>query len=168
MKISPFVLVSVLAAAALSIVSCAPKEPGAPQEDASTPAEGDATGAAASSETPEADAQIEVLDVEAGEAASLVAEGKVAVLDVRTEEEFASAHIAGAVLANIRSEGFKAKVAELDQSKPYLVHCAAGASGGRSRKAVEALKEAGAVKVYHLNGGLNAWIQGEHPVEKGQ
>ncbi|MEM9282127.1 MAG: rhodanese-like domain-containing protein [Verrucomicrobiota bacterium] len=112
----------------------------------------------------EPDLEVEVIDVEAAEAAALVADGTVSILDVRTPAEFASGHIEGAVLANIQGEGFEGKVAKLDQSKPYLVHCAAGVDGGRSRKAVEALANAGAIKVYHLNGGMNAWMQGEHPV----
>ncbi|MEM1296166.1 MAG: rhodanese-like domain-containing protein [Verrucomicrobiota bacterium] len=115
-----------------------------------------------------AEASVEVIDVEAAQAAELVSKGEVAVLDVRTPEEYALAHIDGAVLVNIRGEGFEEGVAELDQSKPYLVHCAAGVDGGRSRKAVDALKKAGATKVYHLNGGLSAWMQEDHPTQKAE
>ncbi|MEM9018160.1 MAG: rhodanese-like domain-containing protein [Verrucomicrobiota bacterium] len=108
----------------------------------------------------------EVIDLEAVEAAEILEGGNAAVLDVRSPAEFEAVHIAGAVLANIQELDFEAKVAELDQSRPYIVHCAAGVDGGRSRKAVEALKAAGAQTIYHLNGGINAWIEEELPVEK--
>lgn len=110
--------------------------------------------------------EVEVFDIDAAEAAELVAAGTVKVLDVRTQVEFDDAHIKDAVHVSIQEETFEEKVKELDHGKPYLVHCAAGVKGGRSWKAVDALKEAGATKVYHLNGGLGSWIQGNHPVEK--
>tara|TARA_B100000676_G_C17859305_1_gene722475 strand:+ start:489 stop:920 length:432 start_codon:yes stop_codon:yes gene_type:complete len=112
-------------------------------------------------------APVEVVDLEPADAAALVATGEVAVLDVRTPGEYETAHIDGAVHINIRGKGFEEGVAKLDQSKPYLIHCAAGTPGGRSRTAVKALQAAGVKKIYHLNGGLNAWIKGNHPVKKG-
>lgn len=112
--------------------------------------------------------EVEVLDVDAAKAAALVADGTVKVLDVRTQIEFDHAHIKDAVNVDIKEETFAEKVAALDHDKPYLVHCAAGAKGGRSWKAVKALKDAGATKVYHLNGGFGSWIQGEHPFEQGE
>ncbi|MEO1268949.1 MAG: rhodanese-like domain-containing protein [Myxococcota bacterium] len=105
-------------------------------------------------------------DVEPDEASTLVSSGQVTVLDVRTPAEYQSGHIAGAVLADISAEGFDAKLAKLDPAKPIMVHCAAGSDGGRSRRALEALKRAGATQVYHLNGGFNAWSQAKHPVER--
>jgi len=109
---------------------------------------------------------IEVVDVEAEVAAKLLAEGAVAVLDVRTPEEFSLGHIANAIHHNIYDDGFVEAVKALDQSKSYLVHCATGVDGGRSRKAVESLKAAGATKIYHLNGGIVAWQQAGEPTEK--
>lgn len=109
---------------------------------------------------------IEVVDVEADVAAKLLTEGAVAVLDVRTPEEFSLGHIANAIHHNINDDGFAEAVKALDQSKSYLVHCATGVNGGRSRKAVESLKAAGATKIYHLNGGIVAWEQAGKPIEK--
>ena len=54
------------------------------------------------------------------------------VLDVRSPAEFKSGHIPGAVNLDVRSPDFEKKVNELDKSKTYLVHCAAG---GRSARA---------------------------------
>lgn len=106
-----------------------------------------------------------VIDVDPEAAAELLAEGTVRVLDVRTPQEYAVGHISNALNHDINGEGFEAAVNALDQSRPYLVHCAAGASGGRSRRAVEALRAAGATKIYHLDGGFTAWKNAGLPTE---
>src|SRR5262245_49956905 len=48
------------------------------------------------------------------------------VLDVRTAREFATGHLPGAINIDINAPDFEQKVAALDKSKSYLVHCAAG------------------------------------------
>src|SRR5262249_32832145 len=64
--------------------------------------------------------------VEPAEAAKLIADKKVVVLDVRMPPEFAKGHIAGATNLDIYNKDFKANLAKLDKSQPYLVHCAVG------------------------------------------
>lgn len=64
----------------------------------------------------------EVIDVEADEAAKLIASGEVAVLDVRTQQEWDAGHIDGAVHCSIADPDFEKKMAELDYSKPFVVH----------------------------------------------
>src|SRR5437868_12048214 len=56
------------------------------------------------------------------------------VLDVRTKKEFDAGHIPGAVNLDWNGPDFAKKAAELDKSKTYLVHCAAGV---RSAKACD-------------------------------
>lgn len=94
------------------------------------------------------------------EAEKLVKDGKVTVLDVRTPEEFEDGHIAGAVNLNVHDAEFSAKLAELDKAKPILLHCAAG---NRSVRALPVLREQKFPTVYHLNGGLKAWLQAGKP-----
>lgn len=86
---------------------------------------------------------------------------KIVVLDVRTPEEFAAGHIAGAKNVDFKAADFAAKVAALDRKQTYLVHCAAG---GRSGKTLELMK--GFVSVYHLNEGFKAWEKAGKPVAK--
>lgn len=86
---------------------------------------------------------------------------KIVVLDVRTPEEFAAGHIAGAKNVDFQAADFAAKVAALDKKQTYLVHCAAG---GRSGKTLEKMK--GFTAVYHLNEGFKAWEKAGKPVEK--
>lgn len=88
---------------------------------------------------------------------------KVVVLDVRTPEEFAAGHIAGAKNVDFKAPDFAAKVAALDKTTPYLVHCAAG---GRSGKTLDLIKDKGFAAIYHLNDGFKAWQKAGKPVEK--
>ena len=88
---------------------------------------------------------------------------KVVVLDVRTPEEFAKGHIAGAKNVDFKAADFAEKVAALDKGKSYLVHCAAG---GRSSKALDLMKNKNFAAMYHLNEGFKAWEKAGKPVEK--
>ena len=85
------------------------------------------------------------------------------VLDVRTPREFAAGHIAGATNIDWNAGDFEKRVARLDRSKTYLVHCAAG---GRSAKAAEKLMSLQFTNVYNLDGGMKAWEKAAKPVEK--
>ena len=105
-----------------------------------------------------------VKNVEAEQAAKLLKENKkIVVLDVRTPEEFAAGHIAGATNLDFHNPDFEKKLSVLDKSKSYLVHCAAG---GRSAKTRELMKKQQFQSIYHLEGGLKAWEKAGNPVER--
>lgn len=77
----------------------------------------------------------------AGEASAAAAlEAGAVVIDVRTPEEFAAAHIEGAQLLDIRSPEFADGVAQLDADQEYVVYCR---SGNRSATAREQMQAAG-------------------------
>ena len=76
------------------------------------------------------------------------------ILDVRTPEEFASGHMAGAILMNVKDDDFRDNIQTLDTSKAIFVYCSAGV---RSAKAASVLAESGFDKVYQLENGLKAW-----------
>jgi rhodanese-related sulfurtransferase len=105
----------------------------------------------------------EVTHVKAPEAAKLVQEKKVAVLDVRTPEEFKEGHIEGAKNVDFKAADFADKLKSLDKSQPYLVHCRAG---GRSTGSLEVLKELGFEKIFHLDEGIMGWEEANLPVVK--
>ncbi len=104
-----------------------------------------------------------VTHVDAKQAAKLVEEKKVEILDVRTPDEYKDGHIAGAKNIDFTEDDFAAKVQTLDKTKPYLVHCAAG---GRSTKSLDTLKKAGFTQLYHLDGGFKGWQAAGLPSEK--
>jgi phage shock protein E len=85
------------------------------------------------------------------------------VLDVRTAKEFTAGHIPGATNLNINSADFDEKLARLDKTKVYLVHCAAG---GRSARACEKMKRAGFQLLTDLPAGFRGWEKAGKPVEK--
>jgi len=105
-----------------------------------------------------------VKNVEADQAAKLLQENKkIVVLDVRTPEEFAAGHIAGATNLDFHNPDFGKKLSALDKTKSYLVHCAAG---GRSAKTRDLMKNQQFQSIYHLEGGLKAWEKAGKPVER--
>jgi rhodanese-related sulfurtransferase len=87
----------------------------------------------------------------------------VVLLDVRTPEEFAAGHIAGATNLNYKAKDFGQKVAELDKTKTYLVYCAVG---GRSTGACEKMAKLDFPRLYNLDGGISRWQREGKPVEK--
>jgi len=90
-------------------------------------------------------------------------EKKFTVLDVRTADEFKAGHLPGAVNLDVLDDSFEKKVAALDKSKTYLVHCAAGR---RSANAADEMKKLGFKSVVDLAPGFNGWKAAGKPVEK--
>ena len=88
-------------------------------------------------------------------------EADAQLVDVRTPDEFAKGHIAGAVLNDWLEDGFLDRAKTLDKSKPVLLYCAAG---GRSEEAVAAMKKDGFANVVDLAGGFNGWKRSNLPV----
>jgi phage shock protein E len=87
------------------------------------------------------------------------------VLDVRTKAEYEKSHIPGSVHIDFNGRDFEQKIALLDKSKTYLVHCA---SGGRSAGACGKMSKTNFKSLYNLEGGLKAWEKAGKPVEKGK
>ena len=101
--------------------------------------------------------------VQAAEAAKLISDGKITVLDVRTADEFGEGHIKGAKNIDIFADDFAAQLGKLDKTKPVLVHCQ---SGGRSTRSLETFEQLGFKDVTHLDGGFAGWSKAGLPVEK--
>jgi len=100
---------------------------------------------------------------DAARAAELIQSKKVVVLDLRTPEEFANGHIAGATNIDFLANGFDQKLGALDKQTPYLIHCA---SGRRSTSSLATFKKLQFKSVIHLDGGMKAWQKAGKPVEK--
>jgi phage shock protein E len=112
---------------------------------------------------PQGSAKTSVTHANAKQAAGLVAEKKVTVLDIRTPREFAAGHIPGATNIDSYASDFAQKLDALDRTKSYLVHCA---SGGRSIRSLEQFRKLGFKSIIHLDSGFKGWEKAGNPVEK--
>ncbi len=107
--------------------------------------------------------EFQIQDVTAEEAEALLSiDNAPQVIDLRTPEEFATGHIPGAVMIDFKSPDFKTELAKLDASQEYLFHCK---SGGRSTQSLDAWKELGFGKLYHLNKGILSWTEANNPTK---
>lgn len=84
------------------------------------------------------------------------------LLDVRTSGEYGGGHLPKSTNIDYRSPEFIQKISTLDKTKPTFVYCLAG---GRSKAAVEVLKQNGFTEVYDLQGGYLKWSAEKKPVE---
>ncbi|MDX1649164.1 MAG: Grx4 family monothiol glutaredoxin [Myxococcota bacterium] len=75
------------------------------------------------------------------------------LLDVRTPEERATAHIEGSRLLD---PDLARRLETLDRDTPLVFHCH---HGGRSRAAAEHFAALGFREVYNVTGGIDAWSQ---------
>jgi len=76
------------------------------------------------------------------------------VIDVRTEDEFASGHLRGAINMNLFDPQFGAKTEQLDPSKAYFLICR---SGNRSATACKKMAKSGHKNLYNIAGGMMSW-----------
>lgn len=88
------------------------------------------------------------------------------ILDVRTKKEFATGHLAKALLIPWSDKDFNARATkELDPAKPLLVYCHAGR---RSAEAAAALAKLGFTDVRNVEGGILAWEKAGKPITKSE
>lgn len=85
------------------------------------------------------------------------------LIDVRSKEEYAEAHISGAINIDVNSEDFRAQIDSLDKEKAFFIYCK---SGKRSSRAADLMKDAGFRELYNLEGGISEWRERNFPVIK--
>ena len=83
------------------------------------------------------------------------------VIDVRTPGEIAQGKIEGAVELDYYRGDFMDQVSQISKDKEVYLYCAVGA---RSEEAARMLIQQGYTRVYHLQGGIQAWSQEGLPV----
>jgi rhodanese-related sulfurtransferase len=81
-------------------------------------------------------------------------DGDFCILDVRTEKEFLSGAIDGAINLDFYASDFSQKLNKLDKNKIYLIYCR---SGNRSKSVLMMMKQLGFGYVYELDSGFIAY-----------
>ena len=95
-----------------------------------------------------------------------IADTSYVVLDVRTAEEYAEAHIPGTDFnIDVLEEGFKAEALKLlPKGKLVALYCR---SGNRSKNAARILSDSG-YKVLELSTGIRGWLAAGKETEAGK
>lgn len=81
------------------------------------------------------------------------------LVDVRSPDEVAHGQLVGA--RHIPLAELPRRYSEFSPEQPLVVYCH---SGARSAGACRFLEERGFVHVYHLEGGLAAWLRAGYPL----
>ena len=80
---------------------------------------------------------------------------------MRTPGEVAQGKIEGAVVIDFYQPDFMEQVSKISKDQEIYLYCAVGA---RSEEAAQMLVQQGYTKVYHLQGGIQAWYQSGYPI----
>lgn len=109
------------------------------------------------------DSKLELSSV--GSVAEIIAEppADLVILDIRTPEEFAAGHIAGAINIDYYAGDFEARLGELATDVPYVMYCN---SGNRSANTLPLMDSLGFAEVYELDGGIQAWFSAGNAIEQ--
>ena len=118
------------------------------------PAEGEATTSAR--------AGIRLVSADEANDIRLAPPDDLVILDVRTPEEFADAHVEGATMLDFYRADFAAALAELDRDRPYVLYCR---SGNRSGQTATLMADLGFTDVAEVDGGILAWQQAGLPLD---
>lgn len=112
-------------------------------------------------ETIKSQAETAIKNISPKEAKELIDSGNdVFLLDVRTKEEYNETHIKTAHLVPIQE--LEQNIDLIPKDKNVVVYCA---SGKRSARACEILRNKGLKALYHIKSGIRQWMADGYPVE---
>ena len=95
------------------------------------------------------------------QATQLLNQGKVTILDVRSNDEFGAGHLQQS--KNIPLDQLGNRAGEIEKQHPVLLVCGVGT---RAARGASVLQRAGFDKVYVLDGGFNEWRSQGLPTAK--
>jgi rhodanese-related sulfurtransferase len=79
---------------------------------------------------------------------------RLAILDVRTSQEYSSGHLNGSINLDFRSPSFGRQIEGLDRDKAYLLYCRTGV---RSAQVLLLMRSLGFPELYNLTKGIEQW-----------
>ncbi len=100
-----------------------------------------------------------IRDISPQEASALIQQNinsdQLVILDVRTQSEFQTEHLNGAINRDVNAGIFRDQMGKtMDKSKIYLVYCQ---SGTRSTTAAKIMQDLGYTQIYNMKGGIGKW-----------
>lgn len=105
---------------------------------------------------------VQIRQLTATEFANTIEQNNPTVIDIRTQEEFQTGHIANALNIDFyQTQNFSDYLDKLDKKKPYLIYCR---SGNRTNQALELMKAKGFTDVAELQGGIQSWELAKLPL----
>ena len=104
-----------------------------------------------------------LLHVPPAQFAERIQEPGILLLDVRTPDEYAGGHIAGATNIDFYDPNFQEKISTLDKTATYEVYCH---TGNRSGKTLSLMRSLGFAHVQDMSGGILSWLREGRPVVK--
>ncbi len=97
-------------------------------------------------------------DVSVSEASSMIknriGDSDFSLMDIRTETEFVTEHIEGAINLDYYAESFRDDLDKLDKGKTYLIYCR---TARRTGETMPVMQDLGFLEVYNMAGGINSW-----------
>ncbi len=105
--------------------------------------------------------------VSAENVARMMAEKSAVIFDVRSEQEYNVSHLEGAIRVDpaIDSAEFFRAQAEAVKGKTAVFYCSVGVRSSKLAERVgRGLKEAGALGIQNMRGGIFAWHQEQRPL----
>ena len=108
------------------------------------------------------EAKKNVTMISVADAKALFDKGGTVFLDCRTEKEYRSGHVPGAMHIPRGLMEFQIEGKIPDKNANIVMYCK---SGGRACLACESITEMGYENVKNMDGGWQAWLKAGHPVE---
>lgn len=105
----------------------------------------------------------QVKHVDAATFKQLIESGEGMLIDVRTPNEYANSHIAGAVLINMADPKFYDRLKRIQRDQHIYLYCLVG---NRSFGAAQWMVQNGFKNVYNLSRGIRDWTMNAYPVVK--
>lgn len=104
-----------------------------------------------------------IKNIKPQDAVRLINDDNTIVLDVRLDKEYSEGHILNSLHIPVGALESRIKELESYKTNTIILNCQTGA---RSKHAGSILKKHGFTTMYNIDGGINAWVNANLPLNK--